>query len=485
MMPERTGRFSISKSESAMFAALSGDYNPLHVDPVYSRRLQFGKPVIHGVHHLLRTMDAVFAEVAAAPLGSLAKLSATFSSPVSVGQIIDYQCHISSDPIGADIAAYSGEQKILAVKLEFCPDQDEGSYEAPLMEEPPTESPIDQVFPPVHVEGSCGHYLAPSLCGELFPSLFTRLPQRQLSQILACTRVVGMKAPGLHSIFSRINLGFGASLSSGVANELRYFELRKDQRVKMLELGVEAPGMKGTLDTFFRPVPAVQPGYEEVCCRVPERYFSGQRALVIGGSRGVGETTAKILAAGGGEVTITFSRGQTDAERIRQEIEEGGGRCQIMALDVTANSSEVDILLNGLTLPTHIYYFASPHIQANRAKAWDRELFAEYSRFYLSAFAETVSRYADMAKAAGESMTVFYPSSAFLDKPVKDFAEYTVCKAAGEALCHELSLKYSNMKCVTVRLPRMSTDQTLSIIPVPCDSVFDGMFQVLKNIVRE
>jgi hypothetical protein len=56
MMHERTGGFSISKIESAMF----GDYNPLHVDLIFSRRLQFGKPVIHGVHHLLRAIEAIF-----------------------------------------------------------------------------------------------------------------------------------------------------------------------------------------------------------------------------------------------------------------------------------------------------------------------------------------------------------------------------------------------------------------------------------------
>ena len=35
------------------FSRLSGDYNPLHIDPVLSRRLLFGQTVVHGIHAFL------------------------------------------------------------------------------------------------------------------------------------------------------------------------------------------------------------------------------------------------------------------------------------------------------------------------------------------------------------------------------------------------------------------------------------------------
>ncbi|MBM3265941.1 MAG: SDR family NAD(P)-dependent oxidoreductase [candidate division Zixibacteria bacterium] len=59
--------------------------------------------------------------------------------------------------------------------------------------------------------------------------------------------------------------------------------------------------------------------------RVSWGEFSGQHALVAGGSRGLGEATAKILAAGGGTPLITCHQGTADAERVVREITETGG----------------------------------------------------------------------------------------------------------------------------------------------------------------
>lgn len=40
---------TLTDADVAAFAALTGDYNPLHVDPEYARRTLFRKPVVHGM----------------------------------------------------------------------------------------------------------------------------------------------------------------------------------------------------------------------------------------------------------------------------------------------------------------------------------------------------------------------------------------------------------------------------------------------------
>ncbi len=41
----------ISDTDRLNFAELSGDYNKLHVDPQYSKKTNFGKPILHGAFH--------------------------------------------------------------------------------------------------------------------------------------------------------------------------------------------------------------------------------------------------------------------------------------------------------------------------------------------------------------------------------------------------------------------------------------------------
>src|ERR1035438_4230922 len=53
-LAERTFDFGDQKR----FATLSGDWNPIHVDPVRARRTQAGGVVVHGIHVLLWALDA-------------------------------------------------------------------------------------------------------------------------------------------------------------------------------------------------------------------------------------------------------------------------------------------------------------------------------------------------------------------------------------------------------------------------------------------
>ena len=82
-MLEKLGQFTISAQQNNGFAALSGDFNPLHVGEIYSRRLQFGQPVIHGIHHLLRSWDEALFTLSF-PKARLIELSANFLNPVSI-----------------------------------------------------------------------------------------------------------------------------------------------------------------------------------------------------------------------------------------------------------------------------------------------------------------------------------------------------------------------------------------------------------------
>jgi acyl dehydratase len=482
-MPEKQEQFTITEQQNQEFAALSGDYNPLHVDKIYSRRLQFGQPVIHGIHHLLRTWNEAYSYLPFSPNIQLTELIATFSNPVSVNQTIDYSYQTTPDQLSTFLTAYNNKRQIiLSLTLRFSPLSNAVVNNPILMAQPPVEKPINQTFPPEHNTGTCQLSFDTTLAKKLFPKLSKYFPPHQLAQILACTRVVGMKCPGLNSIFSKISLDFNSDISVTDKDLLYYSEVHKDARFGILKLGVEAHGMKGSLDTFFRSPPVIQPGYSEVRAKVAENVFSAQRALVIGGSRGVGEITAKILAAGGADVIITYNKGLAEAEKVADEISRYNAHCRIVKLDVVKLNEQSLTLFKGKLLPSHIYYFASPHITPNRINIWDNELFTGFCRFYLDAFTGIVKCYTEEAKKLSAPITFFYPSTIFIDQPEKGFSEYAVSKGAGETLCKQLAAEYRGFRFITPRLPRMQTDQTSSIIPIKCDPVLDVMHRELKKI---
>lgn len=464
-----SGVFTISEGESAKFAHFSGDHNPLHVDRLAARRLQFGDTVIHGVHHMLSSLDAALSRLSQSsvpPETRVATLRVTFPSPVRVGQQISWEASLQGDGTTLNVIARADKKRIMDLTLGLVTDTDEIQLVDTIGSPVSIEQPVDQKFPPQHERGECALHCDDSLAQGLFPCLMRHFGKSRIAQLIACTRVVGMKCPGLHSVFSGISVSFHKAAENSSNPVLSYRVTASDNRVEMLKISVDGPEMTGTLDAFFRPAPVQQPSFASILNDMPGGRFVNQRALVIGGSRGIGETTTKILAAGGADVTITYNSGMEDALKVQKEILDGAGKCEALELDVLTAMADDYAVLAGHPCWSHVYYFASPKIESDRTPGWNNALFQKYCRFYVEAFHCLVTVTAPFAKICGAEIAFFYPSSVFVDQPEKGFAEYAVAKASGEALCNQLQLNHANTQFYAPRLPRMTTDQTSSIVPV-------------------
>ena len=75
---------TFSQDDQIAFARYSGDWNPIHVDPVYARRTQIGQQVVHGMHALLWALD-VFAS-ASIELKRFRILKVDFHKPIYVDE---------------------------------------------------------------------------------------------------------------------------------------------------------------------------------------------------------------------------------------------------------------------------------------------------------------------------------------------------------------------------------------------------------------
>ena len=309
--------------------------------------------------------------------------------------------------------------------------------------------------------GNVALYFNGDLAARLFPNLIRVLPPMQLAALLATTRLVGMECPGQRSIYSSLNLVFVANRDGGA--RLNYHVTDCNQRLALVSLDVEAPEMKGQLKAFLRPLPQRQPAFTEICRQVESGEFATQQALIVGGSRGLGEVAAKLLAAGGAEVILTYYHGEQDAQGIVEEIAAQGASADCLALNVLEPAPGLPEKIANPSKPLYLYYFATPYIFGAAKGKFSAQRFAAFSQYYVTGLLRTVQALADPAIGLQK---VFYPSSAAIDQLPLDMGEYAAAKMAGEILCDFLQKAHPGLIIHKPRLPRIATDQTVSLLPV-------------------
>jgi NAD(P)-dependent dehydrogenase (short-subunit alcohol dehydrogenase family) len=318
--------------------------------------------------------------------------------------------------------------------------------------------------------------LASSL-GPHFPHAASSIGARRLAGLALLSRLVGMVCPGLHSIFA----AFAMDLLEGDQERdgIEFSVIGTDDRFRMIRMQVDGPGLRGSVQTFLRWPPVVQASLDDIMKLVGPAEFAGSTALVVGGSRGLGALTAKVIAAGGGKVVVSYATGRKDAEDVAEEIRArvSSDACRVIQYDVRLGAAGQlkDIVAD----VSHLYYFATAAIARQKAEPFAAELFNEFTRVYVDGFYECCRFFEKHGRAR---VVAFYPSSVFVEDSPESMLEYTMAKAAGETLCAHMNRSGPRVHAVVSRLPRLLTDQTATVPLVSSGDPLEVMLPVIRRV---
>lgn len=463
--PSIIAKRTFSLASQFLFAGLSGDRNPIHVDPVAARRTMAGQVIVYGVDSLLWALDAL-----AHSMGVVAhRMTVRFLKPIYLDEEVECLWDAGGNRLTLmveDVAAVQVTLKIGASILKHTPHVSFGT---------PRNTPASPSFvdcmqfqdQPFRIVGDF------QAVQDQYPNAAANYGLLALNEIAAISNLVGMECPGLYSL----DAAFDIQLTDAEDHPPTFSVVDGDSRFGYLTMDVHGNAIRAKVEAIYLPKPVSRPTLAEIALHVRPREFQGVNALIIGGSRGLGALTASVIGAGGGRIWVTYNVGENDAHALIQELRAIGAKADAVQLTVTAAPSP--LLIPGsidLEAINQVYYFATDRILGKRSKKFNDARFRRLSVIYVDGFRELCGHLQRMHRA----FSVFYPSSQAVAEPPPELAEFAAAKLMGEQLCAEMGPE-SRLTILCPRLPQMQTDQTLSLIEEPdADSV-----EILLPLIRQ
>jgi NAD(P)-dependent dehydrogenase (short-subunit alcohol dehydrogenase family) len=450
----------------------------MHMDPVAARRTQAGAPVVHGIHAVLWALDKLVE--ADAVTDQIVSLRVHFAKLIYVGSTVDLKLLQGDEKsIKAELVLDGLTTTILVLGL----GTRKPSTVTALSVDTLTKSMMSGPANVLRIEemADLSGWMDPAVpdeeIGRLFPHAASVIGCRRIAAIALLSRLVGMICPGLHSIFSAFTVDLVNDL--GKEDGMGFRVSKMYDRIRMVRMDVSGAGINGSVQAFVRQPPVAQAALSDIAKIVSPTEFAGSTALIIGGSRGLGEVTAKAIAAGGGKVIVTYATGREDAVRLTEGIRRDVAHnvCDVLRFDARGNIANQLSTLDCRV--THLYYFATPPIFRQKEGLFVESLFDDFIQVYVKGFYDCCRFLADHGS---RPLIAFYPSSVFVEEHPLAMTEYSMAKSAGEMLCADMNRSQFGIHVVVSRLPRLLTDQTATVAPVKNADPLEVMLPIIRNV---
>ncbi|ENY5691891.1 MaoC/PaaZ C-terminal domain-containing protein [Campylobacter lari] len=448
----------VSQKYLEIFSYTSGDFNPIHLDEDFAKNSYFNGQIVYGIYQLFLTIEFFFKKNCKNTI-KIKTIKSNFINPLFKNQkfriIKKYQ---KNNVLKYEII----DKNQIFSKIEF---------------EIENETEIENIFlkhikfkknKPNNIKSlqneNCSEELNynKELFKKLFPLCSMYLNSRNIAVLIASTRLIGMKIPGLDSIYSGLNLDF----SECDTNNKLLFNFKKHHNIECYMINILSP-CKGSIKAFIRPQLIKNTTYSSLKVKYPNlqktNFFVNQKALIIGASSGFGNVCTKLLALGGATIIATYN-----SNYPREVIP----NCTFIPLDVlNVDKNFIDTIKK--FNPTHIYYFATPKISSQNSQ-FNKKILYNFMQYYIFALDKIL-------KYINPTLIFTSSSSSFVDDLPLDMKEYSMAKASMEVFIKYIE-KTKNIQVIAPRFPRAKTNQTLNLIPQDLKEVDELLYPELLKI---
>ena len=460
-------KYVINEQRQLDFAKLSNDFNPIHVDPLYAWRSMFGKQLVHGIHQVLICLEDLAKNINEKIF--ISKISAKFEYPAGVNEIISIDNINFSETYSEYVIKNERGLTLTTIKVNYKKKSFNDvkfkriDYSMSPLE--PTNFAKENLVEPL--------YYDKTFFKELFTYSSFYVSPVNLAVLLASTRIVGMKYPGLNSIYNAFTFEFNEN--ANLSNSIHYSVSDKHITLNMLNIKLDDTFIRGQIKAFIRPVAPKYKTLKELNGLLPVNSFKNQRALIIGGTRGIGLQCLRLLASAGASTMFTYFKNSNEADKIVEEFANESINTNYLQVDVSNLSKESLETIKAFN-PTSIYYFATPKILNNNSNL-DENLLQKFISYYVIGLDKILVSLKSEIKPL-----IFVPSTVYLDEKPTNLSEYIIAKSASEMFLKLLEKK--GYKIYNPRFPKVSTEQTMSLFKQKTVEPEEVLLKELQSMIK-
>ena len=471
----KLGSKKYKNSDQLAFAQISKDFNNIHVNSQASRKLIYGNQLVHGVNILISSLIFLSKKKI-----KLKNISCTFYRPVFLGQKIDF---FLEKKYGENYSLFIKTKKILncviLININLIKDEiiNKRSFKANKIEKT-SQKKINNFKGKIN---SRNRFYKINISNFSLPNHFSKLKlllsKDQIREILSISYFAGMICPGEFSLLSKIQITVNKNIL--YRNKyIKFFIQKFDKRINRYEIKF-LNNISGKIYAFQYIL--TEPEKIKNLKKINKKKFlKNKYSMIIGGSRGLGEVTSKLLAIAGSNVIISYNQGKKESELIRSEILKNlKSNCKLIKINILKD--DIKQKLKEVIKCDYFFYFATPKIEKTNQNKFDKSLYKKYLEFYDTKFRKLCITLNRLSK---KKVKVFYPSTVFISLNNNNFKEYVAAKKVAEKNIKTLNKSLNKVKIFSYRLPIMKTNQNINIISKVKNKNAQILLPIIKNLSK-